>query len=103
MSGFSESFDDVMIADEIRSALVPGAKRQVYKIEEPWTMLEEPWRIQWFDKRVDSICQVYVVGDPFYDEKYVTFMVYMDGEVKNYVFLIDQYHYLDNTEEGESA
>lgn len=101
MSDFSKSFDDVMEADKIRSSIVTGASRQIYKVEGPWTMIEEPWRVQWYDNRIDKVCQVYVVGDPFYDEKYVTFMVYMDGEIKNYVFLIDQYHYLDEETEGE--
>lgn len=103
MSGFSDSFDEVMEADKIRSSLVIGASRQIYKVEGPWTMIEDPWRVQWYDNRIEKVCQVYVVGDPFYDEKYVTFMVFMDGEIKNYVFLIDQYHYLEDVKSEEES
>lgn len=102
-SGSLDSRIEEMIkADEIRAALVPGASKTFYLIGEPWTMQEDPWRCQWFDPRVQSLCEVYPVGVPYPGDKYAMFTVYQEDlkVIRNYVFLMDQYHFLS---EGEDA
>lgn len=94
--GFDDSLEDMMKADAIRAAYLPDSAKNFYLIEEPWTMLQEPWRCQWFDKRTRSLCEVYAVGNPEQGEKYAMFTVYTaKEEVKNYVFLMDQYHFVE--------
>lgn len=85
----------MILADEIRAAFVLGASKNFYLIEEPWYMMEEPWRCFWVDKRSGKTCEINVVGNPQEGEKYVMFAVYTENkEVHNYVFLLDQYHYI---------
>jgi len=94
--GLDVRVEEMIKADEIRAAAVPGASKTFYLIEEPWTMLEDPWRIQWFDKRVNSLCEVYPVGVPYPGDRYAMFTVYDEVKkvVLNYVFLMDQYHFI---------
>lgn len=100
--GLDSRVEEMIKADEIRAALVPGASKTFYLIEEPWTMLEEPWRIQWFDKWVKGLCEVYPVGVPYPGEKYAMFTVYDEVKkvVLNYVFLMDQYHFIAEDEDA---
>lgn len=98
----SSQVDEMMIADAIRATMLPGASKNFYLIEEPWTMLEEPWRCQWYDKRTRSLCEVYPVGEPYSDDKYAMFTVYQEDLelVRNYVFMMDQYHFVDKEEDA---
>lgn len=98
---FDNTLLEMMKADEIRAAFVPGASKNFYLVEEPWTMLEDPWRCQWYDKRVKSLCEVYPVGTPYSGKVYALFTVYEEIEkrVLNYVFLMENYHFIDSGEE----
>lgn len=100
--GLDVRVEEVIKADEIRAAFVPGASKTFYLIEEPWTMLEEPWRIQWYDKRVRSLCEVYPVGVPYSGDKYAMFTVYDEVQkvIKNYVFLMNEYHFIAEDEDA---
>ena len=101
MENFDSSIEEMIKADEIRATLVPGGRKSFYLRDVPWTMIPEPWRIRWIDKRSGEECEVYPVGEPYAGKKYVMFITYdEDGVVSNYVFLQDQYHYL---EEGNEA
>lgn len=96
-SDVDAQFEEMMKADAIRAAFVPGESKTFYLIEEPWTMLEEPWRCQWFDHRTNSLCEVYPVGIPYPGSKYAMFTVYEEDLklIRNYVFLMDQYHFVE--------
>lgn len=85
-------------ADEVRAAFVPGARKNFYLIEEPWSMVENPWRIQWFSPVTKSWCMINPVLEPQGGEKYVMFQMYEEDteRVCIYVFLNDQYHYLED-------
>lgn len=97
-----QRLQEILKADEIRAALVPGASKSFYLVEEPWTMFEEPWRIQWYDKMTRSLCEVYPVGTPHSGDKYALFTVYdeLNKVIKNYVFLMDEYHFIDGDEDA---
>lgn len=91
--GFDSSIEDIMKADVIRAASITGERKSFYLIGYPWTIREEPWRCQWFDPRIKEVCAVHPVGSPYEGDKYVMFITSDDrGSVKNYVFLKDQYH-----------
>lgn len=100
-ASFDASIEEMIRADEIRATLVPGSSKTFYLIGEPWSMLEEPWRCQWFDHRINATCQVYPVGAPYSGDKYAMFTVYMEDtkDIKNYVFLMDQYHFFEGDDE----
>lgn len=98
---FDKQIEEMMEADAIRATLVPGGSKTFYLIEEPWTMTEEPWVCCWYDNRVKALCQVNLVGNPFPGEKYVLFITSDEqGNVKNYVFLQDQYHFSSGEEDA---
>lgn len=95
-SSFDIAIEEMMKADAIRAAYLPDSAKNFYFIEEPWTMLQEPWRCQWFDKRTRQLCEVNTIGNPESGDKYAMFIVYTaNEEVKNYVFLMDKYHFVE--------
>ncbi|AFH21129.1 hypothetical protein CL97_gp245 [Cronobacter phage CR9] len=100
--GLDSRVEEMIKADEIRAAFVPGSSKNFYLIEEPWTMLEEPWRIQWYDNRTRSLCEVYPVGVPYPGDKYAMFTVYdeISKVIKNYVFLMNEYHFIAEDEDA---
>lgn len=100
-SRLDDQIEEMLKADEIL-AVTTGARRNFQFIEEPWTMLEEPWRCQWFDPLTKSLCEVYTVGSPYPGGKYAMFAVYEEERkvVLNYVFLMDQYHFIDGVSDA---
>lgn len=96
LKDFDTSIEEMIKADAIRASLVPGASKSFYLVEEPWTLLEEPWRCQWFDKGLKAVCAVNTIGVPYAGEKYSLFVTADEhSSVKNYVFLMDKYHFIE--------
>lgn len=89
---------EMMEADAIRATLVPGQSKNFYLVDQPWNMREEPWVIQWFDPRIERLCEVYPVGMPYPGDKYVMFTTFSEEEkvIRNYVFINEQYHYIED-------
>lgn len=87
--------EKMMRADVIRAAMLPGKRKTFYLVEQPWTMLEEPWRIRWTDYKSKDLCEVTPVGVPVTGDRYCMFTTYSQDEnvVRNYVFLNEQYHF----------
>jgi len=94
---FDKSIEDMLRADDIRAALLPRSKKSFHLIKSAWTMAEEPWVCRWFDDGLGKVCEVTPIGTPFPGEKYVLFVTSDDkGNVKNYVFFTDQYHFIED-------
>lgn len=93
----TSSLESVLKADAIRAAFSPSGEKNFYVIEEPWTMIPDPYRCRWFDKRIGEVCEINVFGAPVQEGKYTMFVAYMDdGKVKNFLFISENYHFLED-------
>lgn len=90
---FDNEVMDMVKADEIRSGLVPGARKNMYVINSPWMMIPDPFRIQWRDPIQDKTCMIHSMDITGEGEKYVMFLTYEEqGErVVNYIFEKEKY------------
>lgn len=98
LDNFDEEIINIMKADTIRAGLLPGSRKSIYSVDSAWTMKEEPWRIYWTDSLTDDKCLINPLSMPWVGKKYVMFQSYEEdnGRVVCYVFLNDQYHYLED-------
>lgn len=90
---FDEEILRMIKADEIRAGLVPGARKSIYLIEEPWIMTPEPFRVQWIDPLRDEVCLIHILDLMGEGDKYAMFLVYeeQNERVINYVFEKEKY------------
>lgn len=88
---FDNKVDQMIIADGIRSRLLPYGRRSIYLVTDQWTMQDDPWFLLWTQD--GKSMGVYLLGAPVEGEKYVMFNVYdeIDERHVQYVFLKDKY------------
>lgn len=93
MMEFDKQIEDMLYADEALRGRTRYGKYKIILVEEPWTMRESPWMVEWVGKVNKELCGVPLVQFPVYGDKYVLVTTQLeDGVVTNYVFLRDQYH-----------
>lgn len=88
---FDTKVDQMIIADGLRARFTLGGRRNIYLIDSPWTMQDDPWFLFWNDGSGPK--GVYLLGSPVEGEKYAMFNVYDEFDERHvqYVFLKDKY------------
>lgn len=80
-------------ADTIRASLLTGARKSIYSVDYPWTMMEEPWVCEWFDYDLNEICRINPIGNPIVGEELCMFVATdKQANVKNYIFTLSKYY-----------
>ena len=90
---FDNQIEDLLYADEVIRSSGRFIKYKFILVEEPWTMKENPWLIEWVGKVHKELCAIPLVQQPIHGEKYVLVTTILEeGDPINYIFLRDQYH-----------